>query len=106
MGVVLQYDGFVYGFSLQICGQPFLSCIVVGIHQYLCSVQLCLKFSLAQIKPKFILSTDNKAKKGGQYLGEQSMNSYVCFKAESWQKDVDQIQQGKIQSATLRGDSL
>lgn len=25
-------QGFVYGFSLQICGQPFLSRVVVGIH--------------------------------------------------------------------------
>lgn len=64
-----------------------------------------LMFSLAQIEAKFVLSTDNKAKKGSQCLGEQSMNSYLCFKAESWQKDVDQIQQGKIQCTTLGGDS-
>lgn len=53
---------------------------------------LALVFSVAQIKAKFILSTDDKTKKGSQYLGEWSMNSYICFKAESWLKNVDQIQ--------------
>jgi len=60
MGVALQYDGFVYGFTLRICGQPSLSCVVVGVHWYLCWVNLCLMFSVAQIKAKFILSAKLK----------------------------------------------
>lgn len=34
-------------------------------------------FLLAQIKAKFILLIDNKAKKSSQCLRRQSMNSYV-----------------------------
>lgn len=73
MGVGLQFNMFVYGYSLQTCGQDFLGCIVVGIHQSLCCVQLRLVFSLAQIKAKFILSIDNKVKKGSHCPGDQSM---------------------------------
>lgn len=77
MDVVYQNSGFVHGFNFQICGKPLLSCTVAGIHWYL--YQLCLMFLLAQIKARFNLSIDNKAKKNSRCLSRQSINSYMLL---------------------------